>query len=59
MRDDPAFNEDYAQLPGLYRLWDLQLVIGDQGDFQIEYAELTADGTPLFSIWRRCVEVCP
>lgn len=45
--------DDYRQMPGLYRLWDLQFVIDRDGDWQIHYAEMTEDGAPLFAVFRR------
>ena len=46
---------EYHRLPGLYRLWDLPLVIGREDDYQVHYAELTEDGAPLFAVYRRSV----
>lgn len=44
---------DFNRVPGLYRLWDLQFVIDNGQDWQVRYAALTEDGTPLFSVFRR------
>ena len=46
-------DDDFHRMPGLYRLWDLQFVIRRGDDLQVRYAELTEDGTPLFSVYRR------
>ncbi|AZQ67644.1 hypothetical protein EF888_11175 [Silicimonas algicola] len=45
--------EDFDRVPGLYRLWDLQFVIGDGRDWQVRYSALTEDGTPLFAVFRK------
>ena len=45
----------FCRVPGLYRLWDLQFVIGREDDYQVHYAELTGDGAPLFAVYRRAV----
>ena len=44
---------DFHRLPGLFRLWDLQFVLGGEGDYRIEFASLTDDRTPLFAVYRR------
>ncbi len=46
-------NSQFLRIPGLYRLWDLQLVINRSDDYQVHYVELTGDGTPLFALYRR------
>ncbi|WP_375175389.1 hypothetical protein [Pseudooceanicola sp.] len=51
MQEDDKFN----RVPGLYRLWDLALVIDRDHDHQVCYAQLAEDGTPLFSVFRRQV----
>jgi hypothetical protein len=51
MSEDDA--EDHVRLPGLYRLWDLQFVIAPGADYEVQYAEMTGDGTPLFMVLRR------
>lgn len=43
----------YRRMPGLYRLWDLPMVVRQTGDWRIHYAELTEDGTPLFALYQR------
>jgi hypothetical protein len=45
--------DGFTQMPGLYRLWDLQFLISDGEDYQVHYAELTETGTPLFAVYRR------
>lgn len=45
--------DDYNQLPGLYRLWDLQLIFNRTDEFQIFYVDQTEEGTPLFAVFRR------
>ena len=45
--------DDFLRVPGLYRLWDLQLVINATDEFQVHYAEMSEDGTPLFALYRR------
>ena len=44
---------EFTRIPGLFRLWDIQLVINPEEDWHIHYAEMSADGTPLFLIYRR------
>lgn len=44
---------DYRQVPGLNRLWDLQFVLDRHGDWQVHYVETTEDGAPLFAVFRR------
>lgn len=46
----------YDRVPGLFRLWDLPMVLSREDDWHIHYAQLTEDGTPLFSLYRRKVE---
>lgn len=46
---------DFHRLPGLFRLWDLQFVLGGEDDYRIEFASLTEDRTPLFAVYRRPV----
>lgn len=43
----------YRQVPGLFRLWDLQFVFNRSDDYQVHYVEQTADGTALFAVYRR------
>ena len=45
----------YSRLPGLFRLWDLPMVLQSEEDWRIHYAQLTEDGTPLFALYRRRV----
>lgn len=47
---------DFQRIPGLYRLWDLQLVIQPGDEYRVHYAEMTADSTPLFAVYRQRVE---
>ena len=51
MQDE--FDADYCRMPGLYRLWDLPMVLQGDEDWRVHYAQLTEDGTPLFSLYRR------
>lgn len=51
MNDD--LDTDYCRMPGLYRLWDLPMVMQREDDWHVTYAELTEDGTPLFALYRR------
>lgn len=44
---------EYRQVPGLFRLWDLQFVFNHKDDYQVHYVEQTADGTALFAVYRR------
>lgn len=44
---------EFQQVPGLFRLWDLQFVLNKTDDFQVHYAHQTEDGTPLFAVYRR------
>lgn len=48
---------NYRRMPGLYRLWDLPMVLQREGDWHIHYAELTEDGTPLFALYQRVRDV--
>lgn len=44
---------EYERLPGLYRLWDLPVVLGTEEDYRVHYVEPTQDGTPLFAVYAR------
>lgn len=48
----PTQDREYSQVPGLFRLWDLQLLLNRTDDFQVHYAHQTEDGTPLFAVYR-------
>lgn len=48
MDSEPDTN--FRRLPGLFRLWDLQFVIGG-GDYRVHYAQMTEDGAPLFAVY--------
>lgn len=45
--------DDFLQMPGLYRLWDLQFVLNRTDEFQVHYAEQTSEGIALFAVYRR------
>ncbi|MBL6425914.1 MAG: hypothetical protein HOY44_00150 [Maritimibacter sp.] len=45
--------EQYRQIPGLFRLWDLQFVFNREDDYQVHYVEQTDAGTPLFAVYRK------
>ena len=45
--------EDFAQLPGLYRRWELEQVVDDGDEYRIECAGELADKTRLFCVFRR------
>ncbi len=44
---------EFARIPGLYRLWDLQFVFDDREEYQVHYTEMTEDGASLFAVYRR------
>ncbi|CAM4493572.1 hypothetical protein [Corallococcus exiguus] len=44
---------DYVRVPGLFRRWELEHVVDSEADFNVEPAGCTADGTELFSVYRR------
>ncbi|WP_272010888.1 hypothetical protein [Roseovarius sp. ZX-A-9] len=44
---------EYRQIPGLFRLWDLQFVFNRSDDYQVHYVEQTTDGAALFAVYRR------
>ncbi|ADO70455.1 hypothetical protein [Stigmatella aurantiaca] len=44
---------DYVRMPGLFRRWELEHVVDSEADFNVEPAGCTADGTELFSVYRR------
>jgi hypothetical protein len=46
-------DDDFIRLPGLFRRWELDQVIGLGADFHLEDAGQASDGTPLFAIYRR------
>ena len=48
-----SYDAEYRQVPGLFRLWDLQFVFNRRDDYQVHYVEQTADGTALFAVYRR------
>lgn len=46
-------DEDFIRLPGLFRRWELNHVIGVGADFHLEDAGETTDGTQLIAVYRR------
>ena len=48
-----AASEDFIRLPGLFRRWEIEQVVETGADFHIEEAGHTADGTPLWAVYRR------
>ncbi|ATB45995.1 hypothetical protein [Corallococcus macrosporus] len=48
-----AVANDYVRMPGLFRRWELEHVVDSEADFNVEPAGCTADGTELFSVYRR------
>jgi len=46
-------SEEYLRLPGLFRRWEFEQVINDSGEFHIEAAGTTEDGTALFAVYHR------
>ncbi len=44
---------DFMRLPGLYRRWDMAMMLEPGADYHVEYATTAADGTPLFAVYRR------
>ncbi|ADO70351.1 hypothetical protein [Stigmatella aurantiaca] len=44
---------DYVRMPGLFRRWELEHVVDSTADFNVEPTGCTADGTELFSVYRR------
>ena len=52
----PDADKTFRQVPGLYRLWDLQFVLNHVDDYHLHYAEMTEAGVPLYAVYRRRVE---
>lgn len=50
--------DQFARMPGLYRLWDIQFILCGGDEYRIHFAELTEDGTPLFAVYRKPVLAC-
>jgi hypothetical protein len=46
-------SDDYLRLPGLFRRWEFEQVIDGGGEFHIEAAGATEDGTALFAVYHR------
>jgi len=46
-------SDEYLRLPGLFRRWEFEQVINGSGDFHIEAAGATEDGTALFAVYHR------
>lgn len=46
-------DENYSRLPGLFRVWDIQTLLSEVGDYRIHFAEPTRDGTPLYAVYAR------
>jgi len=47
--------DDHERLPGLHRPWELEQVIQPGRSYVVQDGGKTADGTPLFTIYReRC-----
>lgn len=49
---DQLDDQEFRRVPGLYRLWDLPVVMRQHEDYRIDYAELTEEGAPLFAVYR-------
>lgn len=50
---EPEDYTEFRRLPGLFRRWELQQIIEVGGDYRVEDAGETEDGSPLFAIWQR------
>jgi hypothetical protein len=46
-------SDEYLRLPGLFRRWEFEQVINGSGEFHIEAAGATEDGTALFAVYHR------
>jgi hypothetical protein len=46
--------DQFLRLPGLFRRWEFEQVIEGSGEFHIEAAGETDDGTTLFAVY--CLE---
>jgi hypothetical protein len=46
-------SDEYLRLPGLFRRWEFEQVIDGNGEFHIEAAGATADGSTLFAVYHR------
>lgn len=51
---DQLDDQEFRRVPGLYRLWDLPVVMRREEDYRVDYAELTEEGAPLFAVYRAC-----
>jgi hypothetical protein len=49
----PEPTNDFVRVPGLFRRWEIPQVVPPSGDYRVEPADTTADGTPVFSLYRR------
>jgi len=45
-------DDEYVRLPGLFRRWELEQVVGVGAEYHLEEAG-SSDGTPLFAVYRR------
>lgn len=50
---DAEPDEDYYQLPGLFRAWELGQVVEPGHDYLVEDSGCTALGEPLYVVLRR------
>jgi hypothetical protein len=48
--------DGYYRMPGLHRSWELEQVLQPGASYLVRDAGKTADGTPLFTIYRECTE---
>jgi len=46
-------SDEFLRLPGLFRRWEFEQVIDGNGEFHIEAAGATEDGTALFAVYHR------
>ena len=58
MRDEDRLvieteDTEFIRIPGLLRRWDIEHVLEPGSDLQVEQAGEAADGTALFTVYRR------
>ncbi len=53
---DEVDEGDFIRLPGLFRRWEISLVMDTGAEYRIERAGSGPDGSDLFAVYRRGIE---
>ena len=49
--EEPDDTRDLRRIPGLFRRWELALILRSGADYRIEDAGETRDGSPLLAVY--------